>query len=63
MPTIDWTNPVYGNLPDIALIPNGDSDTTGRQLGLYLQDQIEIGNLNLLFGGRYDWQRPTSTIT
>lgn len=55
VPSIDWTNPVYGNLGTITLTPSDDTATTARQVGVYLQDQIEIGRLNLLLGGRHDW--------
>ncbi|HEV7306067.1 TonB-dependent siderophore receptor [Ensifer sp.] len=55
VPSIDWTNPEYGNLPPIALNTTSDTDTTARQLGIYAQEQVEIGKLNLLLGGRYDW--------
>ena len=55
-PSIDLTDPQYGG-PDYKSIVLGDADiseTTARQAGIYLQDQIEIGNLNLLAGIRYD---------
>lgn len=54
--TINWLNPVYGNLPAISL-DNwvSDEETTAWQLGLYAQDQIEVGNLTVSLGGRYDW--------
>lgn len=55
VPSIDWTDPVYGNLGKIKLETSEDTYTTAKQLGVYAQDQIEIGKLNLLFGGRYDW--------
>ncbi|WP_137154178.1 TonB-dependent siderophore receptor [Rhizobium sp. FKL33] len=55
VPSIDWTDPVYGNLGKIKLTTTEDTSTVAKQLGVYAQDQIEIGKLNLLFGGRYDW--------
>lgn len=33
------------------------------QTGLYLQDQIKLGGLSVLLGGRYDWARTTSDST
>lgn len=33
------------------------------QTGLYLQDQIKLGGLSVLLGGRYDWARTTSDTT
>jgi iron complex outermembrane recepter protein len=52
---IDWNNPVYGQPIDTAIINNTDNKTITDQVGLYLQDQIEIGRLNLLAGVRHDW--------
>jgi iron complex outermembrane receptor protein len=59
VPTIDLTNPQYGGFDYDALVlkPSQQDDTTAKQAGLYLQDQIEIGKLNLSFGGRYDWAK------
>lgn len=57
VPDIDLANPVYGGFDYDALVLN-PSDLQGlnnNQTGLYLQDQIEIGRLNLLAGIRYDW--------
>lgn len=55
VPSIDWTNPVY-NVTSLNLSSGRtDTKTKASQAGLYLQDQIEIGRLNLLFGGRQDW--------
>ncbi|RLM24492.1 ferrichrysobactin receptor [Brenneria alni] len=54
----DWANPIYG-----SSILVGDSDlrltTSTRkkldQVGIYLQDQLEWNNWNLLLSGRQDW--------
>lgn len=55
VPSIDWTNPVY-NVTSLNLSSGrSDTKTKASQVGVYLQDQIEVGKLNLLFGGRYDW--------
>ncbi|MBO0345598.1 TonB-dependent siderophore receptor [Roseibium limicola] len=53
--SIDWANPVYGNLGAITLTETDSHVTTAWQAGLYAQDQIEVGNLHLNFGARYDW--------
>jgi len=55
-PAIDLTNPQYGtfNFSSTVLAPSELSGTTARQAGVYLQDQVEIGGLNLLAGLRYD---------
>jgi iron complex outermembrane receptor protein len=53
-PAIDYLNPVYGLTiarPAIATLNSAESS----QLGIYAQDQIKIGNLSAVIGGRYDW--------
>jgi len=59
VPTIDLTNPQYGGFDydSLVLDPSSSEDTKAKQAGLYLQDQIEIGQLNLSVGGRYDWAK------
>ncbi|MCM2476487.1 TonB-dependent siderophore receptor [Rhizobium sp. CG5] len=62
-PSIDYLNPVYGTA---IATPAYQTDTTQvtNQTGIYLQDQIEIGKLNLAFGGRYDsYSIDTDTTT
>lgn len=70
---IDLYNPVYGQgLPtsNLLLFP-GVSRTMRKidQAGVYVQDQIEIGGLNLIASGRQDWystltrNRVTGTVT
>ncbi|WP_083198221.1 TonB-dependent siderophore receptor [Pararhizobium polonicum] len=58
-PTIDLTNPQYGGFDfgSLDFDPSSTEDTKAKQAGLYLQDQIEIGQLNLSVGGRYDWAK------
>src|SRR5262249_5765008 len=51
---LDLFNPVYGE----AVTPVGlyqDTAQTQKQLGLYVHDQIRIGNWALALGGRHDW--------
>ncbi len=55
-PSINWRKPVY-NVSQVTLSPTSNDQTTARQAGLYLQDQIEIGALSLLVGGRHDWAK------
>ncbi|EJN00001.1 TonB-dependent siderophore receptor [Phyllobacterium sp. YR531] len=55
VPDIDLTDPQYGNIGPITLNPSQVDETKAKQAGIYLQDQIEIGKLNLMAGGRYDW--------
>lgn len=54
-PDIDWLSPIrgVGNLPLTDSID--DYVTTAWQAGIYAQDQIEVGNLHLSLGARYDW--------
>jgi iron complex outermembrane receptor protein len=52
--SLDVTNPVYGQ-PVGPFMTAIDSDQTLRQTGIYLQDQIEIGDLRGVFGVRHDW--------
>lgn len=70
-PPFDVSNPNYGDLP-ISGPSSGDMGpktiTRQRQVGVYVQDQIEYNNFVLTFGGRYDWlsskvnyESPTST--
>lgn len=55
-PTLDLTDPQYGTIDydSIVLATTDLTETTAHQAGVYLQDQVEIGNLNLLAGIRYD---------
>lgn len=53
--SIDWVNPVYGNVRITGRSTSTDAYTEASQTGIYLQDQVEIGKLNLLAGLRYDW--------
>jgi iron complex outermembrane receptor protein len=53
--SIDWTNPTYGNVSVTGYSISTDATTKASQLGLYLQDQIEVGRLNVMAGLRYDW--------
>ncbi|RUT12290.1 ferrichrome-iron receptor [Chroococcidiopsis cubana SAG 39.79] len=58
VPPIDIRNPSY-DIPTPEYSRRGtfsDSDFVRRSYGVYLQDQIALGeNLKLLVGGRYDW--------
>ncbi len=54
VPALDLFRPVYGQA-NIPVQPVYQSeDLRGRQLGIYVQDQVRIGALSLLAGGRYD---------
>jgi iron complex outermembrane receptor protein len=68
--TIDAYNPVYGTMATPAnpyevpgVDTNGDfidpttTATRQRQQGIYAQDRISVGNLDVTLGGRQDWAR------
>lgn len=52
-PNFDWQNPVYGVAVTEPALQSTDLKHL-KQIGFYLQDQMEIGNFDLLLGGRYD---------
>ncbi len=53
---IDWRNPVRGVTVDESTMTHStDEQQTLDQLGLYVQDQMEWNQWNLLLAGRYDW--------
>lgn len=56
-PTLDLLDPQYGTpVPPPAV--DRDQQLTARQTGLYLQDQIALGeHWRVVLGGRYDWVR------
>lgn len=56
---LDVTNPQYG-LPVGPFATFTDAKQDLRQTGIYLQDQMTLGNLHILLGGRYDWSREGS---
>ncbi|WP_449256502.1 TonB-dependent siderophore receptor [Bosea sp. (in: a-proteobacteria)] len=53
-PSLDWLNPNYA-LPIPRAAASSTPNRTETLLGLYAQDQLKIGNLSILLGGRYDW--------
>lgn len=56
VPTISLTNPIYGyNFSNLVLSPYSDQEMSAGQLGVYLQDQVKIGDLHLIAGIREDW--------
>ncbi|MGC7559911.1 TonB-dependent siderophore receptor [Pasteurella sp. PK-2025] len=52
-PAIDWANPQYGLNIETPPLFRSTLESLA-QLGIYAQNQIEIGNLDLLIGGRWD---------
>ncbi len=59
-PTIDLFAPVYYQTIPASTSVFWDDEDDIRQLGFYLQDQIKIGSLSLLVGGRYDDAKTSS---
>lgn len=56
VPDINLVAPIYGyNFAGLVLNPTSDQEMTASQLGVYLQDQVQIGNLHLVGGIRQDW--------
>lgn len=65
IPNLSLFNPVYGGtLPsfDLTALSSAYVNTYGKrtQVGLYLQDQIAIGRLQLIASGRFDWYDQTT---
>lgn len=52
---LDAFDPVYGTMPNAVPTFTGNTLQKTGQLGLYLQDQIRIGQWLLTVGGRQDW--------
>ncbi len=54
----DWTRPVYGvPVDENEMSLTIDTRKKLNQTGLYLQDQLEWNNWNLLLSGRHDWSK------
>lgn len=65
IPNLNLFRPVYGGtLPsfDLTRLSSAYVNTYGKrtQVGLYLQDQIAIGRLQLIASGRFDWYDQTT---
>nr|WP_235778043.1 TonB-dependent siderophore receptor [Pectobacterium wasabiae] len=56
--SFDWAKPNYGSsylVPDSALPLTISTKKKLDQVGVYIQDQLEWNNWNLLLSGRHDW--------
>lgn len=65
IPNLSLFKPLYGGtLPsfDLTVLSPAYVNTYGKrtQVGLYLQDQIAIGRLQLIASGRFDWYDQTT---
>ena len=56
----DLFNPIYRNQGSVWPGFSSYSSQRSNQLGAYLQDQVKIDRLVLLFGGRLDWSDSTT---
>nr|WP_086491907.1 TonB-dependent siderophore receptor [Novosphingobium panipatense] len=56
---INIYEPVYGAVPvvDMRQSRNRGADVRSRQIGLYFQDQMRLGEWIVVLGGRQDWSR------
>jgi iron complex outermembrane receptor protein len=54
-PSLNLVQPVYLFVPRFSGAPFQDSQISQNQLGLYLQDQIELDRWTLVLSGRHDW--------
>ncbi|QGU87152.1 TonB-dependent siderophore receptor [Erwinia sorbitola] len=54
---LDWTNPVHIDIDESKLLLSSDTQKTLNQVGVYLQDQLEWQQWNLLLSGRHDWSQ------
>lgn len=58
---ISFSNPVYGNGNLSAPWYTAENDLTIDQIGIYAQDEVAIGNLNLSMALRHDWVDQSGT--
>ncbi|MDM7459311.1 MAG: TonB-dependent siderophore receptor, partial [Paracoccus sp. (in: a-proteobacteria)] len=56
---LNWQAPVYGNIPTGEAWYTSISDITQRQIGLYVQDELSVGNWRGSLALRQDWTRQT----
>ncbi|MEM8059252.1 TonB-dependent siderophore receptor [Morganella morganii subsp. sibonii] len=52
---IDWRNPQYPKIDEARQTLSTNQLQKSDQTGIYIQDQIEWNNWNLLASARYDW--------
>ncbi len=59
VPSLSIAAPSYGGFDyDSLVLATSDlQELTARQAGVYLQDQVEFGKLDLMAGLRYDWAK------
>ncbi len=57
---VNYLNPTYANISAPAI--NSQNNTDREQTGIYLQDQVRIGKLNVVAGVRQDWANASTRI-
>ncbi|WP_164601309.1 TonB-dependent siderophore receptor [Rhodopseudomonas sp. BR0M22] len=59
---LDITNPIYG-IAGVTPAYTSGSRSTQQQIGVYLQDQMQLGGWHLSLAGRHDWADQTRINT
>lgn len=59
---LDITNPIYG-IAGVTPAYTSGSRSTQQQVGVYLQDQMQLGGWHLSLAGRHDWADQTRINT
>ncbi|EIJ71815.1 TonB-dependent siderophore receptor [Pasteurella bettyae] len=59
-PNLDWQNSIYGVSVTEPALQSTDLKHL-KQFGIYLQDQMEISNFDLMLSGRYDQAKNSTT--
>lgn len=59
-PNLDWQNPVYRVTVNEPALQSSNLKHL-KQFGVYLQDQMEIGDFDLMLSGRYDFTQNNNT--
>lgn len=60
VPAINVLNPVYQNTARFNGSPYADQNVTQRQAGIYVQDQMKLGNFTFVLSGRNDFVDTTN---
>lgn len=61
---LNWRNPVYGTVEEpTSFTYDRNVNLTARQVGLYAQNELEVGNWRGTLALRQDWYEQEGTIT
>lgn len=58
---LTWANPTYGTHPNGTAWYTSTPAITQTQVGVYAQDEIEMGRLRASLALRYDWSKQEGT--